>query len=381
LAAKMIGVSVVAVILTAVGVVGYNEFWGGGTPGGTIDVVAGVDTETAAFDPTVFAGEVRDDALTFAAKGGGVLRTWVASGNPAVLVGDADLHVLRDGRPEGDERLRNAAVDDRVKKAMVELATAMPSGTGRSLWATFSPLTPPTDGGRWIVYVSTFGPGTSDPEDVRQLMATEPDSAVASLPDSAIADLHGAEVHVVFAAPAGEQPVLNSRTAEWRRLYVTGYIERAGGTVASMVETGGTGIAATKAPAAPVVDNLPDPTPHISTPTAGSPMVATLDGGALFYPNSERLISESDALAALRPLGDAWASGQYSTATCEARAARFGPSDIARTLTDKRAAVGVALLAQLHVPATGHGLGYGSPLPGIDPQSPLQRVLTCVLTP
>ncbi|GAA2091006.1 hypothetical protein GCM10009840_32680 [Pseudolysinimonas kribbensis] len=318
------------------------------------------------------------DAMS--AKGGGTLVLHEGAGETPTTVAKVDLAVDRDGGPESDADLRAKAIRARVDRAFGKAAAEEPTGEGRSLAELLSVAADDAAPGArdHEVWLRSLALPTTDPTDVRVLMAADPAAAVASLPRSGVPDLRGMRLHVVFAQPQADQPPLNLATAQWRRAFLAAYIKRAGGVLVSATEEQGTRAAPT-APSAPVVPNLPDPTPQQPTAHADGSITASIDTSSLFLPDEAVLISPDEARAQLQPLVDAWRTGRFSQIVCRGRIAAYGDpgSPLGQQLSLDRARRITEILASEKVPATPVGLGATAPLPGFGPKDAAQRSVVC----
>lgn len=382
---NLAAVIVLAVVGLAVSVGGVLLSWQSSQVDatGVISVVIQEDDRTAAV-PDAFLDGVADAAIAMAAaKGGGTVVVHKVAGGDPIEVGRVSLRVLRGGQPEMDTTLRDTEVRRRLAELFEQARTATVTGEGRSLTAVAKALAAdrPDEHAQWSVFYYGLGLFSEDPVDMRVLMAADPSIAIESLPDTAFSPLGPAQVHLTFASPAGGQDPVESRLAAWRDAFLGRYLTRSGAEVAELVEPGLGGDAAPGSPAAPLFENPADPTqPPPVVP--GAPFVTTLDT-SMFYPDEDRLLSESDAIELLRPVAEAWRSGGYRSIECVGRIAAFLPpdSDVGIDLSQRRADRIVALLSSaFSVPATGRGVGSSDPLPG-DPRSPVQRSVICTAIP
>lgn len=350
--------------------------------GGVLSVIVQQDQESGSISSGTRAA-IEAAALRMSTAGGGTMTIRVGSTGTPEKVATADLTVTRDGNPESQASLREDAIRTRVGAAFSKAAAVSAAGSGRSLAELLAGAADDVAGahGPREVWIRSFGMPTEDPTDVRVLMNAEPSAAVASLPASAFADLHGAKVHWIFPSATGDQPELNLRTAQWRVAFLTDYVKASHGALVSTQDEQGTGAPSTGASRAPVVPNLPDPTPVPPKHENGT-LTTSIDTASLFRPDEARLLDEETAIEQLRPLAAAWATGAYASIVCTGRIAAFGDpgSPVGQRLSEQRAAVIVGLLARLNTPATPVGVGATEPLPG-DPRGAIQRSVTCVATP
>src|SRR5262249_14160388 len=136
------------------------------------------------------------------------------------------------------------------------------------------------------VWLRTLGLPTVDPADARKLMAADPAQAVTSIPGPLPTLLH-ARVRLILSPPAGNQSRLDIAADAWRRQFMVDLLKRAGADVVSVAEDDGLEHPAPHAPPAPVVPNLPDPTPQQPPrPRPHATYTAKLDSSTLFRPNS-----------------------------------------------------------------------------------------------
>jgi outer membrane protein OmpA-like peptidoglycan-associated protein len=213
-------------------------------------------------------------------------------------------------------------------------------------------------------------------------MAADPVQAAASIPGP-LPDLHGARVHLILAPAADNQPRLNVATDTWRRDFMVALLRRSGADVVSVTEDEAVERPAYGAPPAPVVANLPDPTPHLPAHLPPHRVYTEkLDSSALFLPDSARFtVSQGQVLAELKPVIIGWRKGLYSHVTVLGHCARFGPAATAVLLSQQRAAVVARLLLMNGVSnVTSSGVGYSEPLPP-DPTSPTNRVVIVTAYP
>jgi outer membrane protein OmpA-like peptidoglycan-associated protein len=158
-------------------------------------------------------------------------------------------------------------------------------------------------------------------------------------------------------------------------------LRKAGADIISVSEVESVEQPAAHAPAAPIVPNLPDPTPPPSV-KPGNLYKAKLDTSALFLPNLAQFsTSKSRIIAQLQPIITAWRTGKYSHISVVGRCAMFGPAASARRLSLQRAYKVASLLRSRGVTAiTAKGVGYDEPLPP-NPRSASNRVVIVTVYP
>jgi outer membrane protein OmpA-like peptidoglycan-associated protein len=324
----------------------------------------------------------RADAL--AACGGGQLVLIRGAGRGAVQAGPAvSLQVDRaPGEPENDPTARNAAVSQLLSTAFRNAANSPVPGDGRDLIGLLSAISAELGRQGSDVWLSTFGLPTVAPADTRVLMAADPAQAVASIARW-VPPLHGAQVHLVLSPAAGDQPPLNTATSAWRLAFMLDLLHQAGADVVSVQQVETPEQPARNAPPAPVVANLPEPTPTVPRPPAPhQPFQVSLDSATFFLPNSTKFAtSQARVLAELQPVIAAWRTGEYAQIRVVGHCAMFGPRQGALLLSQQRAALVAALLRQHGVgDVTSVGVGYNDPLPP-SPQSATNRVVIITAIP
>jgi len=334
-------------------------------------------------DPNPPAGLVTQ-AAKFASCGGGQLVLVEAAGQGGVQTGQpVSLRIEREpGQVEHDATARQFAVTRLIAKAFGAARTSPVPGAGRDVIGLLDAVLHELGSGQNDVWVRTLGLATVDPANARLLVAADPSQAVASIAASLPA-LRGARVHLVLSPPAGDQPRLNIITDAWRREFMVALLRRAGADVVSVSEEESIEQPAPHAPAAPIVTNLPDPTPRLKPrPKPGNVFTAELDTSTLFRPDSAAfLTAESQIVARLRPLISAWRSGLYSRVTVVGHCAQFGPANTAVQLSQERADEVADLLRGNDVSnVTAIGVGFSQPLPP-NPQDPSNRVVVITAIP
>jgi outer membrane protein OmpA-like peptidoglycan-associated protein len=340
-------------------------------------------TQDEGDSPSPPAGLVsRADQL--AACGGGQLALVRGAGQGGVLAGPVrSLRIYREpGEPENDPTARDNKVQQLVTRAFRSAQADRVPGAGRDMIGLLATVSSELGPGRNDVWLRTLGLPTVNPADARVLMATDPAQAVASIPGP-LPSLHGARVHLILSPPAGNQPRFNPATDAWRRLFMVDLLRRLGADVVSVTEDDALESPAQDAQPAPVVANLPDPTPQPpATPRPHRTYIAKLDSSAVFLPDLARFTtSDARVLAKLRPIINGWRRGLYSHVTVVGHCARFGPAGTAVLLSQHRAAA-VARLLRLHgvSAVTATGVGYSQPLPP-DPASASNRVVIVTAYP
>jgi outer membrane protein OmpA-like peptidoglycan-associated protein len=376
---------VAIVAATSIGLVAHIRTAAARPPAGTTLMVVDEITAEEGYDPTAPRGLV-DRAVQLAPAGDARLVLLQGAGRGATQPFDAvAIKAEREpGEPEHDPTAIRRAVTTLVTGALRQAAASPPHGAGRDLIGLLRGMSAIRGPGPNIAYLRTFVMATVDPADCRLLMAVDPEQAVQSIARS-IPDLTGIEVHLELLPPAGLQPPINPRTADWRKAFVEDLL-RAGH--ANLVETreilevlpplpG--------APSAPVVPSLSDPTPppRQRSPSPG-PLRAALDSSATFVPDRAELEDgERAVLAQLKQIIDGVHAGRYGRVTVVGRTARIGPPETARTLSKARAEVVAGLLRAQHVPIAARdvtGLGFDDPLPP-DPRSATNRTVTVTAYP
>ena len=340
-------------------------------------------TQEEGNNPTPPPGLV-SQADRLASCGGGELFLDRGAGQGGVQAGSAiSLRIYREpGEVENDPQARARKVRQLLTHALRTSDAIRPPGTGRDVIGLLATVSSQLGKGRNDVWLRTFGLSTANPADARVLMAADPAQAAASIPGP-LPDLHGARVHLILAPAAGNQPRLNVATDAWRREFMVALLRRADAYVVSVTEDEAVERSAPGAPPAPVVANLPDPTPHLpAAPRPHHALTEELDSSTLFQPDSSWFtVGQAQVLAELQPVISGWRKGLYSHVSVVGRCARFGPADTAVLLSQQRAAT-VARLLRLHGVSnvTARGVGYSQPLPP-DPRSPRNRVVIVTAYP
>jgi outer membrane protein OmpA-like peptidoglycan-associated protein len=315
---------------------------------------------------------------------GGQLVLVRGAGQGGVLAGPVrSLRIYREpGELENDPTARDNKVQQLVTQAFRSAQAARVPGAGRDVIGLLATVSSELGPGRNDVWLRTLGLPTVNPADARVLMATDPAQAVTSIPGP-LPSLHGTRVHLILSPPAGNQPRFNPATDAWRRLFMVDLLRRLGADVVSVTEDDALESPAQDAEPAPVVANLPDPTPRPpATPRPHRTYTAKLDSSAVFLPDLARFTtSDARVLAELRPIINGWRRGLYSHVTVVGHCARFGPAGTAVLLSQHRAAA-VARLLRLHgvTAVTATGTGYSQPLPP-DPASATNRVVIVTAYP
>jgi outer membrane protein OmpA-like peptidoglycan-associated protein len=267
-------------------------------------------------------------------------------------------------------------------KAFRDAANTPTPGVGRDMIGLLGAISAELGSGQNDVWLRTFGLPTVAPADTRVLMAADPAQAVASVARW-VPPLRGARVHLILSPAAGDQPRLNTATSAWRLAFVLGLLHQAGADVVSVQQVQTLERPALGAPPAPVVANLPEPTPTIPRPPMPHrPFQVNLDSATFFLPNSTQFAtSQARVLAELQPIIAAWHTGKYSQIRVVGHCAMFGPRQGALLLSQQRAALVAALLRQHGVSdVTSVGVGYNDPLPP-SPQSASNRVVIITAIP
>jgi outer membrane protein OmpA-like peptidoglycan-associated protein len=313
----------------------------------------------------------------------GQLVMLVSAGQGAVQAGPAvSLIVYREpGEVENDPTARQHGVQTIVDTAFARARTVRPPGSGRDIIGLMAAIAAERGQGITDVWLQTLGLPTINPADARELMAADPDQAVASIAKWVPA-LPGMRFHLALSPPAGDQPLFNTATDAWRRQFMLALLRQAGADVISVTEVESVESAAPGAPAAPVVPNLPESTPRLPQPRPSQPYTAKLDSSALFVPNTAQfLTSEREVLKQLQPIITGWKQGLFSRVTVVGHCARYGPPQGAVQLSEHRAAEVAGLLRQAGVTViTAWGVGYDQPLPP-NPQSATNRVVIVTAYP
>jgi outer membrane protein OmpA-like peptidoglycan-associated protein len=324
------------------------------------------------------------EAERLASCGGGQLVLIRGAGQGGVQAGPTiSLRIYREpGEIENDPTARANKVRQLITHAFEISDATRPPGAGRDVVGLIATISSQLGNGQNDVWLRTLGLPTVNPANARVLMATDPAQAVASIPGP-LPSLHGARVHLVLSPPAGNQPRLNPATDAWRRQFMVDLLRRLGADVVSVTEDEALESSARDAQPAPVVPNLPDPTPQPpAKPLPHKAYRARLDSSALFLPDSLRFtVSEGQVLAELQQVISGWRRGLYSHVTVVGHCARFGPAAGALLLSQQRAAK-IARLLRLHgvSAVTSMGVGFNRPLPP-DPQSATNRVVVVTAYP
>jgi outer membrane protein OmpA-like peptidoglycan-associated protein len=333
-------------------------------------------------DPDPPAGLV-GQADRLAACGEGQLIMLRGAGQGGVQAApDIPLRIYREpGEPENDATARQNKVQGLIGQAFRAAQRSRPPGAGRDLIGLLASVSAELGTGENDVWLQTLGLPTVNPANVRVLMAADPAQAVASIARW-LPPLHGVLVHLVLSPPAGNQPPFNTATDAWRRQFTVALLRKAGADVVSVTEVESAESPAPGAPAAPVIRNLPEPTPQLPAPRPGRPYTATLDSSALFVPNSAQFLSsQGQVLEQLQPVITGWRRGLFSRVVVVGHCARFGPPAGALLLSQVRAAKVAQLLRASGVTnVISEGVGYSQPLPP-DPQSASNRVVIVTAYP
>ena len=343
---------------------------------------AGQLTQEEGDSPAPPAGLMtRADQL--AACGGGRLVFLQGAGQGAVQAGAVvSLRIYREpGEAENDPTARQNKVQTLVRRAFVAAQSVRPPGAGRDVVGLLASISAELGQGRNDVWLQTLGLPTVSPANARVLMATDPAQAVASIARW-LPPLHGARVHLILAPPAGRQPRFNTVTDSWRRQFMIALLRRADADVVSVAELESTGSPAPHAQPAPVIANLPEATPRMSPPRAGTAYTAKLDSSTLFVPNTAQFLSsDKQVLRRLQPIITGWRHGLFAHVLVVGHCARFGPPGGALLLSQQRATKVARLLRTDGVSIVkSEGVGYMQPLPP-DPQSASNRVVIVTAYP
>ena len=318
-----------------------------------------------------------------AACGEGQLITLRGAGQGGVQAGPAvSLRIYREpGEPENDATARQNKVLALVGQAFKTAQASRPPGAGRDVIGLLASISAELGTGDNDVWLQTLGLPTVNPANARVLMAADPAQAVASIARW-VPPLRGARVHLVLSPPAGNQPRFNTATNSWRRQFMVALLRQAGADVVSVTEVESAESPAPGAPPAPVISNLPEPTPQLPAPRPGRPYTAKLDSSTLFVPNSAQFLSGKDqVLQQLQPIIAGWRHGLFSHVLVVGHCARFGPPAGALLLSQARAArIARLLRANGITNISSEGVGYSQPLPP-DPQSPTNRVVIVTAYP
>jgi outer membrane protein OmpA-like peptidoglycan-associated protein len=318
-----------------------------------------------------------------ASCGEGQLVTLVGAGQGAVQGGPVtSLVVYREpGEIENDPAARQRGVQNIVDGAFARAQQVPAPGSGRDVIGLLAAMSAERGSGTTDAWLATLGLPTVNPADARVLMAADPAQAVASIARW-VPKLPGLRIHLILSPPDGDQPRFNTVTDVWRRQFMLALLRQAGATVVSVTEVESLEPAATRAPDAPVIPNLPESTPRLPQPRPARPYTAKLDSSALFVPNTaEFLTSEADVRQQLQPIITGWRRGLFSRVTVVGHCARYGPAQGAVELSHQRAAEVADLLRRAGVTViTAWGVGYNQPLPP-NPQSATNRVVIVTAYP
>jgi outer membrane protein OmpA-like peptidoglycan-associated protein len=319
-----------------------------------------------------------------AACGGGQLILDRGAGQGGVQAGPSiSLRIYREpGELENDPTARDTKVHQLIARAFRAEESTQPPGAGRDVIGLLATVSAELGSRQNDVWLRTLGLPTVNPANARVLMAADPAPAVASIPGP-LPSLRGARVRLVLSPPAGDQPRFNVATDVWRRLFMVDLLRRMGADVVSVTEDEAPVAAAPGAPPAPVVANLPDPTPQPpGQPRPHAVYRAKLDSATLFLPDLARFaVGQGQVLSELQPIITGWRQGRYSHVTVVGHCARFGPADTAVLLSRQRAARVARLLRLAGVSKiTAWGVGFSQPLPP-NPTSPSNRVVIVTAYP
>jgi outer membrane protein OmpA-like peptidoglycan-associated protein len=325
-----------------------------------------------------------NEAQSLAACAGGQLVIIEGAGQRGVQpLRPVSLRIYREpGELENDPAARQIAVQNRIERAFRAAWVARVHGDGRDVLGLLAAVSSQLGKGLNEVWLRTLGLPTVNPADARVLMAADPGQAVKSIA-SWVPSLKGARVHLVLSPPAGNQPSFTLATDAWRRAFMADLLKQAGATIVSVIEDGTAESRAPGAPPAPVIPNLPNPTPQpLSAPRPGKPYQATLDSSAFFLPNSPKfLASTAQVLSQLQPIINGWRDGLYARVTVVGHCAQFGPRAGAVQLSRQRADKIAHLLRKHGVTAVKPtGVGYNQPLTP-DPESVSNRVVIITAYP
>jgi len=268
-----------------------------------------------------------------------------------------------------------------VDSAFTVAQRVVPPGEGRDLVGLLGAISAQLGSGQNEVWLQTLGLPTVNPANARSLMAADPAQAVAAIARW-LPSLRGALVHLVLSPPAGNQPPLNTATDAWRRQFMLALLRQAGADVVSVTEVETVESPAPKAPPAPVVRNLPEPSPRVPEPHQGKVYATTLDSSALFVPNSKQFLYGSARVRAeLQPIISGWRRGLFERVLVVGHCARFGPPQGALRLSRARAfEIADLLRADGVTDVTAVGVGYSKPLPP-NPESATNRVVVVTAYP
>jgi outer membrane protein OmpA-like peptidoglycan-associated protein len=336
-------------------------------------------------DPAPPAGLVAQ-ADRYASCGGGQLVLIQAAGLGGVQAGGpVSLRIDREpGQVEHDAIARQLAVSRLLAQAFATARKSRPPGTGRDVIGLLATVSHELGPGQNDVWLRTLGLPTVDPANAGLLMAADPAQAVASIAGH-VPSLRGARVRLILSPPAGDQPRFNVVTDAWRRAFMVALLRNAGADVVSVSEVESMERPAPLAPAAPVIANLPDPTPRLTPapkPRPGRVYRAKLDTSTLFRPDSARFMTgQRQILAQLDSMVRAWRTGWYSTVAVVGHCARFGPARTAVQLSQQRADEVASLLRSRGVSrVTAIGVGFSQPLPP-GPRAASNRVVVITAMP
>ena len=207
--------------------------------------------------------QVTSSAVELAKTGGGELVILKAAGDPARQVGRADLRIQTpDGQLEHDTETIKTVARQRIEQTFDAAAKVPASGTGRDILSllTMAANMAPREGLQYQIFMVGFGLGTVDPADARIQMGGDPGQAVEAISDR-LPDLTGATINVVFPAAVAPQQPLNVATSTWRRTYWADLTRATGAVPGQVIDTNIAAAPTAGAPDAPVIPNLPDPTP------------------------------------------------------------------------------------------------------------------------
>ena len=359
---------------------------------GKIAVLINVDANVAGNGLDQIRDQVTSSAVELAKTGGGELVILKAAGDPARQVGRADLRIQTpDGQLEHDTETIKTVARQRIEQTFDAAAKVPTPGTGRDILSllTMAANMAPREGLQYQIFMVGFGLGTVEPADARIQMGGDPGQAVEAINDR-LPDLTGATINVVFPAAVAPQQPLNVATSNWRRTYWTDLTLAAGAVPGQVIDTNIAAAPTAGAPDAPVIPNLPDPTPvppqRIPPPPPPeepqTPLPPVRLAGSLFMPDSAEFVNPDLASDQLAPIADAWQKypDSYATVDCVGRTAAFGDRGPAVTLSQQRAeAARTLLVAQGVGTVTAIGVGFDDPLPQYDPQAAEQRSVSCQL--
>jgi len=359
---------------------------------GKIAVLINVDANVAGNGLDQIRDQVTSSAVELAKTGGGELVILKAAGDPARQVGRADLRIQTpDGQLEHDTETIKTVARQRIEQTFDAAAKLPTSGTGRDILSllTMAANMAPREGLPYQIFMVGFGLGTVEPADARIQMGGDPGQAVEAISDR-LPDLTGATINVVFPAAVAPQQPLNVATSNWRRTYWADLTRATGAVQGPVIDTNIAADPTPGAPEAPVIPNLPDPTPAPPQPLPPppdpkqppTPLPPVILAGSLFKPDSAEFVDRDLAAAQLAPIAEAWREypGSYATVDCVGRTAAFGDRGPAVTLSQQRAeAARTLLVAQGVGTVTAIGVGFDDPLPEYDQQAAEQRSVSCQL--